>query len=307
MNRNEAQQVLDAGQVLPFIGIYDAFSATVAARYSPGLFVSGFGFAASYYGLPDIGFIAWTDIVAFVQRLRAILPQHHLLVDIDDGYCDTETACHVVSVLESLGAFGVILEDQKRPRKCGHFDGKQLLDLDDYLMKLDRVLQARHNLFVVARTDAADPSEIRKRVEAFARAGADAILVDGLRDLNVIRDLRAAAGRPFVFNQIGGGKSPPCNLSQLRDLGVSLVIYSTPCLFAAQQAMQSTLAALHAADGFLPPPGENGIGVAKCTALLNDNLARETGPAPIVEGNGDHRPGSLWPSQTGLARTATAR
>jgi 2-methylisocitrate lyase-like PEP mutase family enzyme len=68
-------------------------------------------------------FISWSDLVAFVQRVRAVLPDHHLLVDIDDGYGDTEVACHVVSLLEGVGASGVILEDQKRPRQCGHFDG----------------------------------------------------------------------------------------------------------------------------------------------------------------------------------------
>src|SRR6516162_3576824 len=158
--------------ITPLAGIFDMFSASVAARYFDGLFVSGFGFAASYYGLPDIGFIAWPDILAFVQRLRGILPTHHLLVDIDDGYCDTEIACHVVSALDSLGAFGVILEDQKRPRKCGHFEGKQILELDEYLIKLRRVLEAKGDLFVVARTDSCDPDDIRRRVKAFAEAGA---------------------------------------------------------------------------------------------------------------------------------------
>ena len=92
-------------------------SASVAARHYDGLFVSGFGFAASYYGLPDIGAIAWPDMVSFVQRLRLAFPQHHLLVDIDDGYVDPEVACHVVAQLERIGASGVILEDQQRPRR----------------------------------------------------------------------------------------------------------------------------------------------------------------------------------------------
>jgi hypothetical protein len=117
--------------------------------------------------LPDIGFIAWPDILAFAQRLRGILPTHHLLVDIDDGYCDTEIACHVVSALDSLGAFGVILEDQKRPRKCGHFEGKQILELDEYLVKSRRVLKVKGDLFVVARTHSSDPADIRRRVKAF--------------------------------------------------------------------------------------------------------------------------------------------
>ena len=113
------------------------------------MFVSGFGFAASYYGLPDIGFIAWPDMVGFVQRLRLAFPQQHLLVDIDDGYVDPEVACHVVEHLERIGASGVILEDQKRPRRCGHVAGKQILPLEEYLEKLNLVLETRSDLVVV--------------------------------------------------------------------------------------------------------------------------------------------------------------
>ena len=154
----------------PFIGVYDVFSATMAARHFDSLFVSGFGFAASHYGLPDIGFITWTDIVNFVQRLRTVLPTHNLLVDIDDGYCDPEVACHVVSVLESIGASGVVLEDQKRPRKCGHFDGKQIMELDEYIAKLKAVLATRRDLFVIARTDASDIDDIANRVKSICRS-----------------------------------------------------------------------------------------------------------------------------------------
>ena len=93
--------------ITPLIGIFDMYSASLAAQRYGGMFVSGFGFAASYYGLPDIGFIAWPDMVSFVQRLRLALPQQHLLVDIDDGYVDPEVACHVVEHLERIGASGV--------------------------------------------------------------------------------------------------------------------------------------------------------------------------------------------------------
>lgn len=109
---------------VPQIGVYDVLSASLAARHFEGAFLSGFSFAASYYGLPDNGFIAWSDMVAFAQRTRVILPDRHIMVDIDDGYCDTEVACHVVHLLEAAGASGVVLEDQQRPRRCGHVDGK---------------------------------------------------------------------------------------------------------------------------------------------------------------------------------------
>lgn len=258
---------------IPFIGVYDAFSAAIAGRHYDGIFLSGFGFAASFYGLPDIGFIAWSGMAAYVQRLRTVLPTHHLLVDIDDGYCDTEVACHAVSLLESVGASGVILEDQQRPRRCGHYEGKQVMELEAFLRKLERVLATRRDLVVVARTDAADPDEITRRVKAFADAGADAILVDAIRDLETIRELKAQVGKPFVFNQIAGCKSPAATLPQLRDVGANLVIYSTPCLFTVQTAIDGAMKALKESDGRLPDRDEGRVGVKECTVLLNENLA----------------------------------
>ena len=284
MNRNgscttdtHGRRLRDAvatGEMLPFIGIYDVFSAALAARHFDALFVCGFSFAASYYGLPDIGFITWSDIAGFVQRLRTVLPRHHLLVDIDDGYCDPEVACHVVSVLEASGASGVVLEDQKRPRRCGHFDGKQIMELDEYLAKLRAVLATRRDLFVVARTDSSDPQDVLRRIEAFAEAGADAVLVDGLKSLDTVRELAKLAGRPFCFNQMAGGKSPPCTLQELRAAGARLVIYSTPCLFAAQSAIDAAMLTLKAADGSL---AASPVGVKDCTAVLSDNLVRAGG------------------------------
>jgi 2-methylisocitrate lyase-like PEP mutase family enzyme len=270
---------ISGGDIVPFIGVYDVFSASLAARHYDTLFLSGFSFAASHYGLPDIGFIAWSDLVAFVHRVRALLPHAHLLVDIDDGYGDPEVACHVVSLLEAAGAWGVILEDQQRPRRCGHLDGKQILPLDEYVTKLRRVLDTRHEMVVVARTDASDTAEIRQRAKAFEAAGADAILVDGQRDFDLIRTLKREVGRPLAFSQIAGGKSPRYSLRELRAAGVSLAIYSTPCLFAAQAAVASALDCLKATDGVLaePAPGRI-VGLGECAALLQENLGRRKHP-----------------------------
>ncbi|MFI2616994.1 oxaloacetate decarboxylase [Streptomyces sp. NPDC018584] len=260
----------------PLIGVYDMYSASIAAGHYDGMFVSGFGFAASYYGLPDIGFIAWPDMVAFTQRLRGAFPGHHLLVDIDDGYADPEVACHVVESLERIGASGVILEDQKRPRRCGHADGKQVLPLDEYLTKLDMVLRTRRDMVVVARTDATDEADIMERARSLAATDADVVLVDGVRDVEGIRRIREVVdGKPLLFNQIAGGKSPRLSLAELTDLGVDVAIYSTPCLFAAHEAMEAALAELKRADGRLPSVDPvRGIGVAASTRLLERNIAR---------------------------------
>ncbi|MBO1418995.1 oxaloacetate decarboxylase [Streptomyces sp. FH025] len=261
----------------PLIGVYDMYSASIAAEHYDGMFVSGFGFAASHYGLPDIGFIAWPDMVGFVERLRGAFPRHHLLVDIDDGYVDPEVACHVVRRLERIGASGVILEDQKRPRRCGHADGKQVLPLDEYLAKLDAVLANRTDLLVVARTDATEEREILHRARALAETEADVVLVDGVRSEEWIRRIRREVGdRPLLFNQIEGGKSPRLSLSELAGLGVDVAIYSTPCLFAAHRAMEEALAGLKVADGRLPATATEGrrVGVRESTELLERNLTR---------------------------------
>lgn len=261
--------------ITPLIGVFDMFSASVAAQHYGGMFVSGFGFAASHYGLPDIGFIAWPDMVNFVQRLRLAFPRHHLLVDIDDGYVDPEVACHVVEHLERIGASGVILEDQKRPRRCGHVDGKQILPLDEYLEKLNLVLETRTDLVVVARTDATEESEILRRAEALAATDADVLLVDGVRSVEWIRKVRTVIGdKPLLFNQIAGGKSPRLSLTELTDLGVDVCIYSTPCLFAAQAAMDRALLELRANDGRLPVVNDGDVGVAASLALLEPNISR---------------------------------
>ncbi|MBV2155349.1 oxaloacetate decarboxylase [Kitasatospora sp. SUK 42] len=261
----------------PLIGVHDMYSASIAAEHYDGMFVSGFGFAASYYGLPDIGFIAWPDMVGFVERLRCAFPRHHLLVDIDDGYVDPEVACHVVRRLERIGASGVVLEDQKRPRRCGHADGKQVLPLDEYLAKLDAVLANRTDLLVVARTDATEEPEILRRARALAETEADVVLVDGVRSEESIRRIRRVVGdRPLLFNQIEGGKSPRLSLSELAGLGVDVAIYSTPCLFAAHRAMAEALAGLKVSDGRLPATAAEGrrVGVRESTELLERNLTR---------------------------------
>ena len=267
------REAIGSAPTTPLIGIYDMLSASLAAQHFDGMFVSGFGFAASHYGLPDIGFIAWPDMVDFVQRLRLTFPRQHLLVDIDDGYVDPVVACHVVSQLERSGASGVILEDQKRPRRCGHVAGKQILPLQEYLDKLNLVLRTRDDLVVVARTDATDEQEILRRAQALAQTDADVILVDGVRDASWIRKIRDVIGdKPLLFNQIAGGQSPRFSLPELHDMGVDVAIYSTPCLFAAQSAIDRALTRLRHEDGVLPEVTGDEVGVAATLALLERNL-----------------------------------
>jgi 2-methylisocitrate lyase-like PEP mutase family enzyme len=270
------RQAIAAG-VQPMIGVYDTFSATLTARRFDGLFLSGFSFAASYYGLPDRGFIAWTDMLAFAERVRALLPQHHLLIDIDDGYGDPEIVAHVVQRMEQAGVSGVVLEDQQRPRRCGHYEGKQILPLPEYLEKLEAALAARRTLVVVARTDAQDSAEVASRLQAFSAAGADAVLAEAVPSLDRLSELRRQVKVPLACNQIAGGKTPAWSLSEMSGAGVGIVIYSTPCLFAAQGAIERTLDQLKSNDGRLTASADD-VKLARCTETLSANLKQGRGP-----------------------------
>ena len=234
-------------------GIYDVFSAALVAKKFEAIFCSGYGFAASYYGLPDEGYITWTDMVAYVERIRAVLPSTHIVVDIDDGYGDPNIAANIACRLERVGASAVILEDQRRPKKCGHLPGKEILAMEEYMPRLKAVLDIRENLFVVARTDTVKMSDGIERAQEFARAGADAILIEGIKDINQLKIIREAIGVDtlLMINLIAGGKTDPVTLGELSELGVNMVNYSTPCLFAAHKAIDDTLDRLIKEDGKL--------------------------------------------------------
>jgi 2-methylisocitrate lyase-like PEP mutase family enzyme len=275
--RSALQNASEQQRLIPFVGIYDLFSASLAAARFDALFLSGFGLAASAYGLPDIGFIGWGDLTSTTSRLRALLPDHHLLVDIDDGFGDPAIAGHVVRSLERCGASGVVLEDQARPRRCGHFDGKQLVSLPDYLSKLETVLLERSSLVVVARTDASDPEDILMRVKAYEQSGCDAVLADGIKDGALIAQLRKSVNCPVFCNVIGGGKVPAASRADLAALGVQGLIYSTPCLFAAQGAIEQALHQLSIDNTPLIDALAAPRDLSDCRDVLEINLKRAGG------------------------------
>lgn len=269
---NALRKAIKENEILPFIGVYDIFSAVIASQFSNALFLSGYGFAASHYGMPDIGFISWTDMLDFVRRVRAVLPHHHILVDIDDGYVDIETARHVAKLLFQAGASGFIMEDQNRPKKCGHSSDKNILDLDSYLKKLMAVIDAKNDLYIVARTDAENQDDIHKRISAFQQYNIDCILVDGIPDVTkVVQLIRSNKNLHVAYNQIYGGKSVSMPLSTLKEKGVNVAIYSTPCLFAAQKAISNFLQDFKKSDFDLN--AINGMVTLKdCNDLLNLSL-----------------------------------
>jgi len=265
-------------KILPLIGVYDVFSSILASQKFEAIFCSGYGFAASHYGLPDEGFISWTDMVSYVKRIRGVLKDTHIVVDIDDGHGDHNNAAIFAKRLEQVGASAIILEDQRRPKRCGHLHGKEILSLDEYIPKLKAVLDACDDLFVIARTDATDLEEGIIRVKEFAKLGANGVLVEGISDVKDILKIRKAIGNDvsLVVNLIAGGKTPPTTHSDLWNLGANIVNYSTPCLFSAQKAIEDSLQQLLNLDGKLEQK-EGDVSLLDNNKLLKDVLLTSLG------------------------------
>jgi len=269
---NNFRQRIKAQGLLPAIGVYDVFSATIAARSFETIFLSGYGFCASMYGLPDEGFIAWPDMISFAERVRAVIPNHHIIVDIDDGYGDPLIAANVVQRLERVGASAIIMEDQVRPKKCGHLPGKEVLPIKDYMIRLRKVLDVRKHLFIVARTDSTDEDAL-ERIKTYAEEGADAVMIDGLKDLSILKRIRETIPphTHLVVNLITGGNTDPVTLAALKEANVNIVLFSTPCLFAAHAAVEKVLTDLKKNNGILSSNIETKK-LSENNALLKENL-----------------------------------
>jgi 2-methylisocitrate lyase-like PEP mutase family enzyme len=261
-------------RLLPLIGVYDVFSAQIAAKRFEGVFCSGYSYAASAYGLPDVGYVNWHDITDFATKIRHRLPRTHVLVDVDDGFGDEVVASN--------------------SGRCGHFEGKQILPVDEYLIKLSNVLKTRSSIFVIARTDAQDPEEGIERAIRYVEAGADGVMVEAIKDLKTISKLRSHIPNPIMVNQLHGGKSPNWRFDELEDAGTSIVIYSTPCLFAAQYGIERYL------DHMLELhrlPSENTASMDDCAVVLNDQYLAPVTPIAWNRSNGPQSPASSAPRQ----------
>lgn len=257
---------IDEKRLLPLIGVYDVFSALIASKSFEGVFCSGYSYAASAYGLPDVGYVNWRDMTDWATKIRHAIPNTQILVDVDDGFGDQVVASNTVRNLEANGLSAVMMEDQKRPRRCGHFEGKEILPIEEYLTKLAAVLKTRQSIFVIARTDATDSREGLERAVAYAESGADAVMVEAIQDLETISKLRSRVSVPIMVNQLHGGKSPDWRFDELQAAGASIVIYSTPCLFAAQYGIQEYLKAMIEKNGL---PMEGTVSMDDCANVLN--------------------------------------
>src|SRR5437016_9726649 len=150
------RELLQAPEIIRSLGAHDVFTARlIEAAGLETVFIGGFGTSASMLGLPDVGFLTLTEMADAVRRmaLRVSIP---VVADGDTGHGDLHNVVRTVQEFERAGAAGILLEDQVTPKRCGHFEGKQLIPVGEMVLKLKAALSARRDrdFVIIARTDA---------------------------------------------------------------------------------------------------------------------------------------------------------
>jgi methylisocitrate lyase len=243
---------LASGTLQQFPGAFNPLSARlIQDKQFDGVYISGAVLAADL-GLPDIGLTTLTEVA---QRAGQIARMTDLpaIVDADTGFGEPMNVARTVQELENAGLAGCHIEDQFNPKRCGHLDGKNVVDLDTATKRIRAAADARRdpNFLIMARTDIRGTDSLRAaqdRARALVEAGADAIFPEAMRDLSEFRAIREAVDVPILANMTEFGKSELFTVDQLQDAGVNIVIYPVTLLRSAMGAAERTLDSIRA-DG----------------------------------------------------------
>jgi 2-methylisocitrate lyase-like PEP mutase family enzyme len=228
-------------------GVHDMISAVIADKVGFDiLYGTGYWLTASAYGLPDAGIASYTQMVDRMATV-ARTSKAALIADADTGYGGLLNVHHTVKGYEAAGVTAVQLEDQEFPKKCGHTPNKRLISLEDMVEKIKVACDARtdkENLLIVARTDARQSEGLDgslRRLEAYAKAGADILFPEALQSEEEMRTACAAFDAPVMANMANGGLSPVPNASVLAELGYAFAIYPSLTSLVAATAMEKAL------------------------------------------------------------------
>ena len=240
------KSMLKSKKPLVIPGVYDALGAKIAQKVGfDAMFQTGYGTSATLFGMPDFGFIGATETVDNARRIsRAVSVP--VIVDADTGYGNALSVWKLVKELESAGAAGIFLEDQKWPKRCGHMQGKEIVPQEEYTEKLSAAIDARENkdFIIVARTDARATEGLDAAIERGKqnkKTGADAVFVEAPKSLDEMKRIGKEINAPLVANMIEGGATPLSSAETLNKMGFKIILYPLSVLYANTFATMNIL------------------------------------------------------------------
>ena len=232
--RADFKDQLSDGRLHQFPGAFNPLCAQLIDRKGfDGVYISGAVIAADLC-LPDIGIATLSEFVTRGQQIARVtdLPA---FIDIDTGFGEPMSAARSVRLMEEAGIAGCHIEDQAMPKRCGHLDGKEIVDTVEMVQRIRAASDAKmdDNFCLIARSDARAIEGLDRaigRMKAYVDAGADMIFPEAMTSEKEFEAVRAEVDVPILANMTEFGKSRLLNIKELENLGFNVVIYPVTTL-----------------------------------------------------------------------------
>lgn len=246
--RAALREMLTPGAARQFPGAFNPLSAKlISEKNFDGIYISG-AVLANDLGLPDIGLTSLTEVATRAGQIARMsdLPS---IVDADTGFGEPMNVARSIQELEYAGLAGCHIEDQFNPKRCGHLDGKNVVDTETMLKRIAAAADARidENFLIMARTDIRAVEGLDAaidRAKAMVDAGADSIFPEAMKNVSEFEAICNAVDVPVLANMTEFGKSELFNRQELADAGVALIIYPVTLLRSAMGAAERVLDAI---------------------------------------------------------------
>lgn len=251
--RTALRQALNATGPLVLPGVSDALGARLVETSGfSAAYATGAGIANAQFGVADVGLVSLGEVTAQAGRIvdATGLP---VVVDADTGFGNALSTMRTTHLLESAGAAGIQIEDQTMPKRCGHFDGHDLVETEEMVAKVVAATRARSSsgddaLVVIARTDARGVTGLDdaiRRCHAYLKAGADVLFLEAPRTEEELARIGAEfRGVPLIANIVEGGKTPQLPAAELHALGFTVILFANFLMRVMARAGQEALAHL---------------------------------------------------------------
>lgn len=194
---------LDEFVLAPFV--FDGLQAKLAvAAGARAIYMTGFGTAAQH-GVPDVGLIGRAEMAANAERVVGSVDVP-VIADADTGYGNESAVARTVEQYARIGVAALHLEDQVWPKRCGFFEGKEVVSRAEMAAKIRAAsdTSGSDGPLIIGRTDALQAlgwDEVVARCDLMAEAGADLLFVDGLRSADQVEEcMRRVGHHPLLLN-----------------------------------------------------------------------------------------------------------
>ena len=229
-------------------GAFDTLTARLAQITGfDAVYLTGGGYSRAS-GYPDLGLLTLSENVQFIARtVDAVdIP---VIADMDTGYGNALNVVRSVREYEKAGVAAFHIEDQISPKKCGHYEGKQLVSQAEMVGKIKAAVDARRDetMVIIARTDARAVEGFEAaigRMNAYLEAGADVGFVEAPQTVEEMARIPASIVKPALVNIFEGGKTPVLPAKRLEEMGFRIGIYPSQTHRAAIHAALEVLAVL---------------------------------------------------------------